>query len=125
MVRIDIPAATSEHDAQALSQAVHQALVDTFNVPADDCFQTITRHTPQAMVCTPEYLGIRHTHHVAMVQITCSFGRSLEQKRALFARIASEAERLAHFAAADVLVHLVETARENWSFGNGLAQYAT
>jgi 4-oxalocrotonate tautomerase len=24
----------------------------------------------------------------------------------------------------DVLVNLVEVARENWSFGNGIAQYA-
>jgi hypothetical protein len=25
----------------------------------------------------------------------------------------------------DVLINLVEVAKENWSFGNGVAQYAT
>jgi 4-oxalocrotonate tautomerase len=123
MVRIDIPAATPEADARALSNAVHRALVETFDVPADDRFQTLQRRAPGEIICSPQYLGIHHSAHVAMVQITCSPGRSLAQKRALFARIAQDAEQGAGFAAADVIVHLVETLRENWSFGNGLAHY--
>lgn len=123
LVRIDIPNATSEPEARALSQAIHRALVETFDAPADDRFQTIARRAPGEIVCTPAYLGVRHTDHVALVQITCSPGRSLAQKRALFARIAHDAEQDAGFAASDVVINLVETLRENWSFGNGLAQY--
>ncbi|KQP21689.1 tautomerase family protein [Pseudorhodoferax sp. Leaf267] len=122
-VRIDIPTATSNAHAEALSQAVHAALAETFDVPPDDRFQVVTRHGPGAIVCTPAYLGVRHTTHVALVQITCSPGRSRDQKRVLFARIAQQAEQHAGFAASDVVIHLVETLRENWSFGNGIAQY--
>jgi phenylpyruvate tautomerase PptA (4-oxalocrotonate tautomerase family) len=124
LVRIDIPSATSQRDAAALSQAVHQALVDVFGVPADDRFQVIARRGPGELVCAPAYLGIVHSDQVAFVQIACSPGRSVERKEALYARIAADVARTTAFAAADVIINLVETARENWSFGGGIAQYA-
>ncbi len=123
-VRIDMPDSVSPQQAQALGQAVHQALVDTFDVPPDDRFQLIARHAPGSLVCTQAYLGVQHSARVALVQITCSFGRTLAHKRALYAAIARHAAREAAFAPADVIVHLVETARENWSFGEGIAHYA-
>ena len=122
-VRIDLPDTISPQDAQALGDAVHQALVASFEVPPDDRFQVLARHAPGALVCTPAYLGVAHSARVALVQISCSFGRTLAQKRALYAGIAHNAAQ-AGFAAADVIVHLVETARENWSFGGGVAHYA-
>ncbi len=122
-VRIDLPDTLSPRQAQALGDAVHQALVATFEVPPEDRFQVIARHAPGALVCTPTYLGVQHSARVALVQITCSFGRTLTQKRALYAGIAQNAAQ-AGIAPADVIVHLVETARENWSFGEGVAHYA-
>lgn len=122
-VRIDLPDTVSPQQAQALGDAVHQALVASFEVPPDDRFQVIARHPPGALVCTPAYLGVQHSARVALVQITCSFGRTLAHKRALYAGIAQNAAQ-AGLAAADVIVHLVETARENWSFGEGVAHYA-
>ena len=122
-VRIDLPDSVSPQDAQALGDAVHQALVASFEVPPDDRFQVLARHAPGALVCTPAYLGVAHSARVALVQISCSFGRTLAQKRALYTGIAHHAAQ-AGFAAADVIVHLVETARENWSFGEGVAHYA-
>ena len=70
-----------------------------------------------------EYLGIKHTGNMVFVQITCSPGRSLEKKRALYAAIAASLSNDAGFAIEDVVINLVETARENWSFGNGVAAY--
>ncbi len=125
LVRIDVPAATSDAHMVAVADAVHQALVDTFNVPLPDRFQTLTRRAPNELVCTPEFLGITHSSNVAFVQIFCSPGRSLEMKRALYAAIASKVAARGHFAANDVVINLVETVRENWSFGNGMAQYAS
>lgn len=123
-VRIDLPDTVSPQHAQALGQAVHQALVETFDVPPDDRFQLIARHVPGSLVCTPAYLGLQHSARVALVQVTCSFGRTLAHKRALYEAITRHAARQAGFAPADVIVHLVETARENWSFGEGIAHYA-
>ncbi|HZY16923.1 MAG TPA: tautomerase family protein [Ramlibacter sp.] len=124
LVRIDIPASTSQREAAALSEAVHQALVEVFDVPADDRFHVIARRAPGELVCTPAYLGLTHGDRVAFVQITCSPGRSVGRKEALYARIAADVARDTEFRAEDVILNLVETARENWSFGAGIAHYA-
>lgn len=124
LVRINLPGATPDDQMAAVADAVHQALVETFNVPLSDRFQVITRNAPNELVCTPEFLGIAHSPTVVFVQIACSPGRSLEMKKALYAAIAATVAAHGHFAAPDVIINLVETARENWSFGNGMAQYA-
>ena len=124
LVRINLPDTTSDAQMAVVADAVHQALVETFDVPLSDRFQVITRNAPNELVCTPEFLGIAHSPTVVFVQIACSPGRSLKVKKALYADIAGKVASHAHFAAQDVIINLVETARENWSFGNGIAQYA-
>ena len=124
LVRVDLPETVSRDAALAVSAAVHNAMVKTFNVPAEDLFQTVTRRPVGEIVCTPEFLGIRHSANVAFVQITCAPGRSLDMKKALYAKIATDVASEGGLVAGDVIINLVETARENWSFGNGIAQYA-
>ena len=124
LVRISLPQNTPSADISAVSNAVHRALVETFNVPELDRFQVIHRHSPEELVCTPEYLGVSHGGHVVFVQITCAPGRSLGMKKALYARIALDISRTSAFPAADVIINLVETGRENWPFGLGVAQYS-
>ena len=123
-VRISLPDSLSIEQAQQVSEATHRAMVSTFNVPEADRFQVLTRHTAGELVCSPEYLGIAHRPAVAFIQITCNHGRTLEMKKALFAALASSIAEGGSIRAADVIVSLVEVAKENWSFGNGVAQYA-
>ena len=73
-----------------MSRAVHNALVATFNVPEPDKFQAIHRHNPAALVCTPKFLGVQHSQHVVFVQTSCTFGRSIKIKKALYAKIAAD-----------------------------------
>ena len=124
LVRINLPQATLPADLAAVSSAVHNALVATFNVPEPDKFQAIYRHNPDEMVCTPEFLEVEHSQHVVFVQISCSFGRSIDMKKALYAKIAADIAQTSSFKFEDVIIHLLETSRENWSFGRGIAQYA-
>ncbi len=124
LVRIDLPADTTAQHITAVSEAVHQAMVSTFNVPADDRFQILAHHAVGELVCTPEFLGVRHGGHVVFIQIACAPGRTHDMKRALYATIAREVAATTRFDADDVIINLVETARENWSFGQGVAQYA-
>ena len=124
LVRIDLPAATSAAEAAAVSQAVHQGLVEIFKVPQDDLFQVIGRRAPADLICTPSYLGVAHTDKVVFVQIAAAPGRTVGMKESLYARIAGGIAQATGFAAADVIINLVETLRENWSFGSGIAHYA-
>ncbi|MBC5765079.1 tautomerase family protein [Ramlibacter albus] len=122
-VRIDLPASISPERALRAGDAVHRAMGDVIAVPADDRFQVLARHGEGVMVSTPEYLGVRHTNKVLFIQINLSPGRTVQQKRQLFARIATDVSEAADVSPADVIVHLVETHRENWSFGEGVAHY--
>jgi 4-oxalocrotonate tautomerase len=124
LVRIAVRSATSATDKRAVADVVHEALVATFNVPVLDRFQLISEHGEGELICTPEYLGVTHSAHVVFVQITASEGRSVATKKALYEHIAKELPRRSGFAADDVIINLVETRKENWSFGRGLAPYA-
>ena len=93
-------------------------------MPAKDRFQIISCHAPNELVVAPEYLGIEHSPNVVLIQITCNEGRTLEMKKSLFAAIAESVLIGGVIRAEDVVVSLVEVKKENWSFGNGIAQYA-
>lgn len=122
LVRIDHPAGA---DAQAISLGVHRAMVATFNVPEDDFFQIISEHRQRSGIARPEsYLGIRYSDDLVVVQITCNDTRGTDQKKALYAAIADNLSRDAGLRKEDILISLVEVKAENWSFGNGKAQYA-
>lgn len=124
LVRISLPQHITAAQARHISDAVHDSMVSSFNVPADDRFQILSRHAPGELVCTPAYLGIAHADALVFIQITCNEGRTLDMKKALFARIAGSIAEGGAVLASDVIVNLVEVKKENWSFGNGIAQYA-
>jgi 4-oxalocrotonate tautomerase len=123
-VRVSVPQTISDSQLAAISDAVHTSLIDAFNVPAADRFQVITRHPQEELVCSPEYLGIKHSKNVAFIHITANEGRTVEMKKTLFAAIAASVAGTGAVTAADVIITLVEVKKENWSFGNGIAQYA-
>ena len=122
-VRIELPPVVSREAAHRIGDAVHTAKVETIAVPPDDKFQLITQHPAGAIVCTPEYLGVKHTERALFIQIFLAPGRTLQQKRALYAMVARDVAQAADVSPSDVLISLVETLRENWSFGDGIAHY--
>lgn len=125
LVRIAVPSTRSAPDRQAISRGVQRALVETFNVPADDLFQIITDHAPGTQIVRPEaYLGINYTSDLTLIQLTVSDTRTIAQKKHLFARIAALLSDNPGLRPQDIFINLVEVKKENWSFGNGLAQYA-
>ena len=107
-----------------VGDAVHLALVDTMGVPRLDRFQLLTEHEPGDLVYDSMYLGIARSSDLLIIQITLSRGRPLEQKRALYRRIADNLGAAVGLRPEDVWINLVEVAKENWSFGNGVASYA-
>jgi 4-oxalocrotonate tautomerase len=119
--RIDVLEGRPESQRRAIADAVHRALVESIGVPQDDRFQVVTEHPRAGFLCTPAYLGIRYESPV-LLQLTISTGRTTEQKQRLYARLA-ELLADAGVAPSDVVVNLVEVARDDWSFGNGIAQY--
>ena len=125
LVRISLLEGQPKSQHMRLGDAVHRAMVETINVPPLDRFQIITEHSAADFVFDPTYLNIARTTGLVIVQITLNSGRTLEMKKALYKRVAELLAQEAGMRKEDVLINLVEVPKENWSFGNGEAQYAT
>jgi len=123
LVRIDLRQGTSAEYRKALGDGVHRAMIDALAIPPDDRFQVITEHPPEGLIYDPQYLGIHRTDKVVFVQITMSTGRKPMQKRKLYQRIAELLAQSPGVTPEDLVINLVEVSWENWSFGNGEAQY--
>jgi 4-oxalocrotonate tautomerase len=125
LVRIDVLEGRAPEQIAALGDGVHRAMVETIDVPPSDRFQVITPHAPGWLIADPEYLGVQRSKDVVVIQIMLNEGRTREKKKALYAAIARNLAADVGVRPEDVLVNLVEVAKEDWSFGNGIAQYVT
>ena len=124
LVRIDLNKSYSSDISKKIGDIVYAAMEQEINVPKDDKFQIITRHDSSEINIPDSYLGIKYTPGIIIIQITLNGGRSVELKKKLYKKIAEELHSKLHIRKEDVFIGLVEVNKENWSFGNGEAQYA-
>ena len=124
IVRIDyLEGKAPEYGVQA-GLIVARALTEVLNVPKDDLFQVITAHAKTGLQFDRDYLGIQRTDDCIYLQITLNSGRTVEMKQRFYKAVADGLHETLKLRKEDVLINLVEVAKENWSFGNGEAQYA-
>ena len=123
-VRIDLAEGKSAEHRKRIGEIVYTAMTETINVPPDDKFQIITEHPLEEMNFPASYLGISYSHDIVFIQVTLNTGRTLDMKKAFYQRVAGDLHAQLKIRREDVLINLVEVAKENWSFGNGIAQYA-
>lgn len=124
LLHISLRAGKPEAYRQAIFDSLYRAMRETFNVPEDDEFMTITEHDAANFRYGTSYLGVARSDDLVFIQITANNTRTVEQKKALFRRIAELLGESPGIRSEDVLVSIVEVAKENWSLGHGLAQYA-
>ena len=123
-IRVDtVVGRYTEQQRAAMSDVLYDAVVGIGALP-NDRFQVFTEHPPGQLVFDRTYLDIPRTDGFVAIQVTLNAGRTVEQKKGLFAAIAEGFEKRVGARREDVFISLVEIPRENWSFGNGEAQYA-
>jgi 4-oxalocrotonate tautomerase len=124
LVRISLLVGQPKSQHMRIGDAVHRAMVETINVPAQDRFQIITEHQQADFIFDPSYLNIARTGALVMIQITLNSGRTTEMKKLLYTRMAELLQQETGIRKEDMFINLVEVPKENWSFGNGESQYA-
>ncbi len=124
-VRIDLAKGKSAKYRKTIGEIVFQAMTEVINVPQDDKFQIITEHPTEELNVAESYLGIKYSKDIILIQITLNQGRTVELKKAFYRRIADDLHAQLKVRLEDVVINLVETSKENWSYGNGIAQYVT
>ncbi|KMN45184.1 MULTISPECIES: tautomerase family protein [Bacillus] len=108
-----------------ISECIHLSLIDYFNIPENDYFQMFLPYQPNQFFYNPYYLLERkekRTENIIHVSITCGPGRTIKQKRELYQSISFKISECSNIKGADIFITLNETAAENWSFGQGVAQ---
>jgi 4-oxalocrotonate tautomerase len=125
LVRIDLNKDAPAERVRVVSQAVYGAMKEIANVPANDKFQIVTRHSADEIIYPDEgYLGVTYSPDLIIIQVTWVGGRSTDVKKKFFHRIADEVHEKAGVRKEDIWISLVDSGREDWSFGNGEMQYA-
>jgi phenylpyruvate tautomerase PptA (4-oxalocrotonate tautomerase family) len=124
LVKIHLRRGKSAEYLRSVADAIHEALVSQANVPADDRFQIVCEYGEDAIIAHPSYADCDRSRDLIIIEITLNAGRTVDVKRNLYADIAARLGRAADVRPDDVLIHLVEVTKENWSFGKGIATYA-
>jgi 4-oxalocrotonate tautomerase len=124
LARIDLPAGKPADYRRAVADVVYEAMIATLNAPKNDRFQAISEHTRETLIIDPTYLDIERSADALIIQLTLNEGRTVEVKKAFYKAVADGLHERVGLRREDVFISLVEVKKENWSFGNGIAQYA-
>jgi phenylpyruvate tautomerase PptA (4-oxalocrotonate tautomerase family) len=124
LARIDLVAGKSADYRRTIGDVIYDAIIEVLKAPKDDRFQIFTEHAPDCQIADESYLGIRRTKDCIIIQLFLNQGRTLDQKKRFYKAVADGLHARLGLRREDVFIGLVEVAKENWSFGNGEAQYA-
>jgi 4-oxalocrotonate tautomerase len=123
LIHISLRAGKSEAYRQAIFDSLYRSMREALSVPEDDQFMTISEHDAANFRYGNAY-GVTRSADVVYIQITVFNTRTAEQKKALFRRIAELLGEKPGIRPEDVFVTILDAAKENWSVGHGLAQFA-
>lgn len=124
LTQISMRSGKSSAYRRAVMGRLHQAMVETFDAPEDGAFVTLMEHAEDQMDFGKSYLGIERSDDLLIVQITANYTRTVEQKKSLYKRIVELLGEDPGVRPEDIFINLIDVPIENWSFGNGIAQYA-
>jgi len=124
-VRIDLLEGKTTEYRTKVGQVVYQALLDVLGIPKNDRFQIITEHPKDGLQFDRDYLGVHRSDECVFLQITLNSGRTVEMKQRFYKAVADGLHEALKLRREDVFINLVEVPKENWSFGNGEAQYVS
>lgn len=123
LVEIDLLEGRSDAELDAISDAVHEAMVTELDVPQRDRFQIITERSPAYLRFDPNYLDIDRDERFLLIRITLAAGRATEAKQAFYRRVAGLLAERTRMRTENLAVVMIENGREDWSFGRGQASY--
>jgi phenylpyruvate tautomerase PptA (4-oxalocrotonate tautomerase family) len=110
---------------KAIMDSLYLAMRESFDVPDDDRFMVLTEHDAEDFIYGAGYLGIQRSDDLVIIQLTVSNTRTAARKKALYRRVVDRLTEHPGLRPEDVFINLIEVLPENWSFGHGIAQYAT
>jgi 4-oxalocrotonate tautomerase len=122
VTRIAIREGKTPEYKQALMDEIYEAMRETVAIKDGDRFMAITEHPEHEFAYGP-FLGIDRSDDLVQIQICWAPGKTVDAKLAMYKQIVARLATKPGVRPEDVLISVVETAAENWSFGNGETQF--
>ncbi|MBU2838691.1 tautomerase family protein [Acidithiobacillus thiooxidans] len=118
-VRISLLKGKSPEYLKSLSDSLHRALVETFEVPADDRFQVIHQHERGELVFDKHYMGGPRSDNYVLICVTAGRQRSTKVKQGFYRHLVNLLQDSPGIRPEDVMVVINTTQADEWSFGSG------
>jgi 4-oxalocrotonate tautomerase len=122
LTRIAIRDGKSAEHKQSLLDEIYEAMRETVAIQEGDRFMAITEHGEHEFAYGG-FLGIDRSDELVQIQIFWAPGKAVEAKLAMYRRIVERLSDNPGVKPQDILISVIESAAENWSFGNGEAQF--
>lgn len=117
--RIALHAGKPQWWLTAISVSLQQALEESFEVPAGDCFQVFQPCQPGELVFDRQYLAGPRSDDFILIHLTAGRERSAACKQAFYASLAERLQASPGLRAEDIMVVITTTGLVDWSFGVG------
>lgn len=124
LLKIDLFNVKEADELKSLLDNLHEAVVESFDVPDGDRYQIVNQHKENEMILEDTGLGFTRTKNALAITVI-SRKRTKESKLRFYQLVTDKLKERNNIDPKDVLISIVENDDEDWSFGYGKAQFIT
>lgn len=124
LTRVSMIKSRSLEAKNEIRDIIGQVIVDHLKVPSDDRFLIIEELEKENFNFHPTCLEIERSDELLIVQIFLNIGRPTEMKKEFYKELSKQLHQSANVRTEDLFINLIEVTQDNWSYGDGIAQFA-
>lgn len=121
LIHIHLVKGKSSKYIKGLCDGIHAALEKAWGIPHNDRFQLVSEYKKAHFHFDKTIWGIKRSNDVVVIYIT-SISRTVAMKKKLYRELVKVLGENLEVRKEDIFMTIVTVGREDWSFGNGLAQ---
>lgn len=122
IIKIDMIKGRNKQTIKQILEISYRVGVEVFNAPERDRFQFVYQHEDYEMVMLDNDLGIERTSDMLLFTWIVR-EKSEKQKREVYKKLTDNLNKEIGIRKEDIMIVFVENKAEDWSFGNGEAQF--
>lgn len=122
LMRFDMYKGRTKAEIRQILDVTYEIATRDFHLLPHDRYQIVTQHDPEEMVIEDVGLGLKRTKDFVIISLTSS-PRTVEDKQKFYADLVEELHKKTGISPEDIMINITPNTKEDWSFGNGEAQF--
>jgi phenylpyruvate tautomerase PptA (4-oxalocrotonate tautomerase family) len=115
LVQVDLPRPLFDEKGGKISSEIHQALIDSLAIPADDKFQVFRPRDEGELIFDPGYNGVDR-RSLVLIQVLMVHMYPVDLKRELYRHIVTRLDAIG-IRPEDIQIAVSENGYEDWYAG--------